>query len=187
MRSVTAATAAPCVMLLSVLLGSSSGVRAGDDFLLLVNPITGHAAMRSDFPSTVWINQYSIASPSGSLTPATWNSLDDQNAPPGTWAQTSATPTLVSESLASGETSFQNGTGFSLGQLFNFISGSQDLEFQYRLAGSATPSLGVVSYGLFSPPPNPTQVPFPEPSGCAWLAATAALLARRRRNRCAAS
>jgi hypothetical protein len=146
MRSVTSASATPCVVLLSVLLGSSSGVRAADNFVLLVNTVTGATVMRSDFPSTVWIDQYSIASPAGRLNSGIWSSLEDQNADPlADWDETSVNSTLLSESALSGATSFQNGTGFGLGNPFRTGS-NQDLAFQYRLAGSVTPSVGVVSY-----------------------------------------
>ncbi len=166
MRSVTAAPAAPCVVLLSVLLGSSSGVRAADNFVLLVNTLTGTTIMRSDFPSTVWIDQYSIASPAGRLNSATWNSLEDQAADPiAGWDETSVSTTLVSESALSGVTSFQNGTGFSLGSPFR-TGGNQDLAFQYRLTGSVTPSVGVVSYVTTSTPlPTPVHELLPAYEG----------------------
>jgi hypothetical protein len=149
------------MVVLFALLGSSSGVRAGDNFVLLVNTVTGHVAIKSNFPSTVWINQYSIASVAGSLRPQQWNSLDDQNAAGGTWDETSGTTTLLSESDVSGETSFQTGTGFALGAAF-VPSAPQDLVFQYRLAGSSTLSLGEVTYAtVLAPPPPPVQEPMP--------------------------
>jgi hypothetical protein len=161
--SMKSVTAVRHVVVLFVLLGSSSGVRAADNFVLLVNTTTGHVAMRSDFPSTVWINQYSIASAAGSLRPLQWNSLDDQNADGKTWDETSATTTLLSESNASGETSFQNGTGFAIGAAF-LVGTPQDLVFHYRLAGSTTLSLGQVTYvTVLASPPNPVHEVMPCP------------------------
>jgi hypothetical protein len=152
-------TAVRSVVVLSVLLGLSSAARAGENFVLLVNPVTGAVAMRSDFSSTVWIDQYSITSAAGVLRPGFWNSLHDQLI--AGWVETAHTTTVLSESNASGETSFQTGTGFSLGSVFDSLSFTQDLVFQYRLAGSETPSLGVVTYGIFTPPPNPVHEPMP--------------------------
>jgi hypothetical protein len=161
MRSVAAARAALCVVLLYLLLGPTTGVRGADNFVLLVNPVNGHGALRSDFPSTVWIDQYTITS-INSLTPSSWNSLDDQNAPPGDWRESlTISAGLISESNVFNATSFQNGTGFDLGVIFNPAS-ERNLAFQYRLAGSATPVVGEVSYEFFTESPTPpVQEPFP--------------------------
>ena len=173
------ATACRVAAFLFVLIGSACGAaRAQETFVLLVNPATGAVAMRSDFASTVWIDQYSVASPSGSLSPANWNSLEDQAI--FDWSQTAATPALVSESNAV-QTSFQNGTGFSLGNLFNTVGATADLQFQVRFEGSQTASVGTVSYGSFTAPPNPTHEPFPEPAALAPLSLAGLALLRRRR------
>jgi hypothetical protein len=176
----SAATACRVAAFLFVLIGSTApAARAQESFVLLVNPITGATAMRSDFSSTVWIDQYAIASPSGSLAPASWNSLDDQNIID--WSETAASPPLVSESNAIFQTSFQNGTGFSLGNLFKTVGATPDLQFQVRFEGSQTPTPGTVSYGSFTAPPNPTPVPFPEPASLAPLSLTGLALRRRHR------
>jgi hypothetical protein len=129
--------------------------------VLLVDPTTGRMAIRSEFSSTAWIDEYSIFSPTGSLNPAFWNSLDDQNAGSGAWVQTTWTDTLISESDLKGETSLQNGTGFDLGFIFDTLE-EWNVMFHYRLAGSDTPSLGIVTFGFpFPPLLPPVQEPMP--------------------------
>jgi hypothetical protein len=133
------------------------GTEIHNNFVLNVNPATGQAAFRNDSSFNVAIDGYTIYSTSGSLTPATWNSLQDQGV--ADWEQAPPAPsaTVVSELKADGETMFQEQTGFSLGQLFKTVGATQDLIFEFILEGEDLPRIGTVVYGAFTPPTPPIQ------------------------------
>ena len=127
-----------------------TGPKTLNDFVLTVDPATGNAQIKLDSPLSTAIDGYTIKSASGSLTPATWNSIEDQNfqdweeAPPGGAA------TAVAELKADGQTTFQDETGFQLGQLFKTVGATQDLEFEYLLPGETVGTAGTVVYGAIT-------------------------------------
>ena len=142
-----------------VLLATTHVAWASDSLVLNVNPITGQAAFRNDAPFPIPIDGYAIHSASGSLAPAIWNSLEDQNISGWEQAPPAPTATAVAELQAIGSTTFPAQTGFSLGALFKTGVATQDLHFEYLLPGSETPSVGEVTYGFFEPPSPPVIGP----------------------------
>ena len=121
-----------------------SGVKTANNFLLTVNPVNGQAQLRLDSPISTAIDGYAVYSASGSLTPATWNSLQDQNV--ALWQQAPPAPTAnaVAELRDDGRLTFQGQTGFQLGQLFKIVGGTQDLRLEVLLPGSDVPFVGQV-------------------------------------------
>jgi hypothetical protein len=113
-------------------------------------------AFKNDSPYTLTIDGYNIASASGSLASANWNSLDDQNV--AGWDQAPPAPSdnEVAELKADGALTLPPGTGFSLGNLFKTVGATQDLAFGFLQIGNETPTMGTVVYGPFTPPPPPT-------------------------------
>jgi hypothetical protein len=137
-----------------------TGRKSANDFVLTVDPATGQAQLKLDSPLASSIDGYAIHSPSGSLTPATWNSLQDQSASvpaAAGWEQAPPAPsaTAVAELKADGALQFQNNTGFSLGQLFKTVGATQDLRLEFLMPGLSNPLEGTVIYGpitAVSPP-----------------------------------
>jgi hypothetical protein len=80
-----------------------------------------------------------------SLDPVGWNSLDEQNAAGGDWADSPGTTARISELKKASATTLAPGATFSLGALFNETL-AKDLTFQFLLTGSSTPLNGVVLY-----------------------------------------
>jgi hypothetical protein len=133
-----------------------SGTKVFNNFVLNVDPATGAVAFRNDSPFTIPIDGYAIYSTSGSLVPANWNSLDDQNVTGWDQAPPAPTAAAVAELKADGTTTFQSQTGFSLGNLFKTVGATQDLRFEFLMEGEDLPSIGTVVYGAFTPPTNPS-------------------------------
>jgi len=118
-----------------------------NNILLQVDPSSGHARLRNTSSFTVQIDGYTIASAAGSLTPAGWTSLDDQNAAGGDWRESPGSSTRLSELKRSSFTTLAPGASFDLGALFN-ASLPKDLAFQFLPFGQSQPSTGQV---LFTP------------------------------------
>jgi hypothetical protein len=116
-----------------------------NNLTLLVDADTGLARLENTSPFAVSIDGYTVASSSQSLSVANWQSLDDQNAANGTWAEANATAGRISELQSAGDTQLSPGDSYELGQLFD-AAGDQDLVFDFLLAGSATSLRGVVLY-----------------------------------------
>jgi hypothetical protein len=129
-----------------------TGRKTANDFVLTVDPATGQAQLKLDSPLATAIDGYAIHSPSGSLTPATWNSLQDQSASvpaAAGWEQAPPAPSAnaVAELKADGALQFQNNTGFALGQLFKTVGATQDLRLEFLIPGLSNPIEGTVIYG----------------------------------------
>jgi hypothetical protein len=137
-----------------------TGRKIANDFVLTVDPATGQAQLKLDSPLATAIDGYAVHSPSGSLTPATWNSLQDQAV--SGWEQAPPAPSAnaVAELKADGSLQFQNNTGFQLGQLFKTVGGVQDLRLEFLMPGLSNPLEGTVVYGPITPV-NPPSVGIP--------------------------
>lgn len=113
-----------------------------NNLVLIVDPATGQAAIQNQSPFGVELDGYSIASASGSLRVAQWNSLDDQNAAGGTFLEANPTTSRLNElnptsSLALAADSLAR----SIGSPFN-VAGARDLTFTFHLAGGGGGPLG---------------------------------------------
>lgn len=116
-----------------------------NNIVLTVNPTTGQATMQNESGASVRIDSYTIASDDGSLL-TSWDSLEDQGGPGGTWLEANTSINRLSELTEAGSTLLNQNEGFDLGLLFNTGS-AQDLSFQFIIAGTNTVVDGVVSYG----------------------------------------
>jgi Dockerin type I domain len=116
-----------------------------NNLTVLVDPVTGLARLENTSPFAVAIDAYTISSASQSLAPGEWQSLDEQDAANGTWAEANNSPARISELQSAGNTPLEPGDSFEMGQLFN-ADGQQDLVFDFLLAGASTSLRGVVYY-----------------------------------------
>ena len=124
-------------------------------FVLNVDPTTGQTNLWNPTSFTESIDAYVVSSPTGSLQFAngTWNSLDDQNADDGSWAEANPSAFQVSELQAIGSTTLSPGTSFDLGSLFD-INGERDLIFEFALDSENFLRQGIVTYGSFVTTPS---------------------------------
>lgn len=120
-----------------------------NNILLQVDPITGKARLRNTSNFVVNADGYTITSASGSLTPAGWTSLDDQNAAGADWRESPGLTTRLSEIKRAGATTLAPGASFDLGTIFNPAL-SKDLTLNYLKAGQSLSALGAVLYSSFS-------------------------------------
>lgn len=122
-----------------------------DEFLVLnVNRGTGAVSISNPGTMSKTLDSYSIHSGSGSLLPASWNSLDDQNAQGGDWGEANPTVSRLSEVKQGGFTTLAAGATQSLGiaNSFNpaaFGTDSEDIVFEYT-DGAGALTRGVVNY-----------------------------------------
>lgn len=122
-----------------------------NNLLLQVNPTTGQASLRNPSATTVQIDGYTITSAGGqSLDPVAWNSLDEQDAAGGDWADSPGTAARLSELKQGGATTLAPGASFDLGALFDETK-AQDLGFAFLLADDFEPTTGRVIYAASTP------------------------------------
>ncbi|MGD9637382.1 MAG: hypothetical protein AB7U97_29185 [Pirellulales bacterium] len=125
-----------------------TGSKAYNNLLLTVDPTTGDAQLKNSSTFPISLIGYSIVSDSGSLQPGNsdWSSLKDQGL--SGWQEAAPTANALSELIASGTQTLALGPGQSylLGDLFDNIGGSRDLQLEFLLAGDTVERLGVVAY-----------------------------------------
>jgi hypothetical protein len=110
--------------------------------VLQVDPTTGNARIVNDSAfDGVQFDGYRVRSALGSLTPGTWNSLDDQNFGDGNWLESPTTgisANALSELNPLGALEVDAGqTAAVLGTVFN-PAGARDLVFDFRAASPTT-------------------------------------------------
>jgi hypothetical protein len=116
-----------------------------NNLLLQIDPTTGRGTLRNTSTTPVNIDSYAISS-TASLTPATWNSLDDQNAAGGDWLEIlDASPALLGEFKSFGATTLGPSASFDLGVVFN-PAAARDLTFEFLQSGQFTATVGAVVY-----------------------------------------
>ncbi len=120
-----------------------------NNLVVQIDPVTGAGRIDHQSPITATIDAYSITSASGSLTPAGWASLDDQNI--SGWAEANPKATALSELLPVGGFAITEGTAFNLGSIFN-TAGIRDVAFTFSLS-DGTELVGIVQYVPLSPGP----------------------------------
>jgi hypothetical protein len=121
------------------------GRKQHNNLVLVVDPASGAGRMQNESGLTVDIDGYTITSASGALLD-TWNSLQDQGAAGGDWFEANPDEMQLAELQSDGVTTLNQGDGFDLGTLFN-TSLSQDLQFEFLLAGTEVGFVGIVEYG----------------------------------------
>jgi hypothetical protein len=122
-----------------------------NNLMLLVDPDTGEARLKNTSPFSVAIDGYTIQSASGSLLPATWSSLDDQDAAGGDWSESNVSATALSELKPTASTLLAGSDTYPMGQLYAGDGGTQDLTFSFLIAGQSTATPGVVLYTPVTP------------------------------------
>ncbi len=118
-----------------------------NNILLQVDPTSGKAKLRNTSNTTVNIDGYVISS-TASLTPGTWNSLDDQNAAGGDWLEILDPSTgLLGEvkSTPGSSTTLAPAASYDLGVVFS-PAAARDLSFEFLQAGQENATLGAVVY-----------------------------------------
>jgi hypothetical protein len=122
-----------------------------NNLTLLVDPETGEAVLINTSPFSVAIDGYSIGSVSGSLVPASWNSLDDQNAAGGDWAESNVNATALNELKPTSSLMLASGDSYTMGAPFNVVGGTPDLTFGFQQFGNSTLTTGLVLYTPVTP------------------------------------
>jgi hypothetical protein len=129
-----------------------TGSKAHNNLLLTVDPATGDARLQNSSNFPVSLIGYSILSESGSLQPgnADWSSLQDQGL--GGWQEATPTANALSELINSSTQTLalSPGQSYLLGDLFDNVGGSRDLELEFILDGDTAERLGVVAYDTVS-------------------------------------
>jgi hypothetical protein len=116
-----------------------------NNLLLQVDPTTGRGTIRNTSATTVNFDGYVISS-TASLTPGTWNSLDDQNAAGGDWLEMlNPSAAQIGEVKTLGSTTLAPSASFDLGVIFNPAS-VRNLSFEFLQAGEFTATVGAVVY-----------------------------------------
>jgi glucose/arabinose dehydrogenase len=138
--------------------------RTGGILELEVNTFTGEVTIVNDQPDLNFaFDYYRITTPNGTLSPSTWNSLDDQNVDADgsgvgqSWDEGgSPDENEVIELYMRGVSDVAGGGTRSLGQLFNpLVLGKRvaddDLVFEFALDGDAALQFGNINF--ITPPP----------------------------------
>lgn len=137
----------------SLHLGGLNGFDASTPFeatlALEVNTDNGNVTLKNNSGFPFEIDAYRILSPQGSLTPATWSSLDAQGYDGNVWTKMGNSNTEVAEG-AFGESTVLAGsnTTINLGALYDENKDIRDLVFEYHVVGTGNTVLqaGSVSY-----------------------------------------
>lgn len=120
-----------------------------NDLLLQVDPSSGQARLRNPSNFSVQIDGYTVSSAAGALSPATWTSLDDQNAAGGDWRESPGTATRISELKRAASTTLAPGASYDLGAIHQTAL-ARDLVFQFLSFGQSQPMTGEVVYSALT-------------------------------------
>lgn len=120
-----------------------------NNLVLLVDPVTGEAAIQNQSIFDINLDGYLVTSDSSSLDTG-WDSLATTLG--SGWTESNPASNHLGELNLDGSLFLSGGSlPISLGDLFN-VGGTQDLEFEFHLDGGDTIT-GVVEYGEFSVEP----------------------------------
>jgi hypothetical protein len=122
-----------------------------NNLLLQIDPTSGATKLRNTSNTTVDVDGYVVSS-TASLTPGTWNSLDDQNAAGGDWLELLNPSASQIGELKGGIGSFTTLAPqalYELGRIFN-PAAARDLTFEFLLAGGEVGTIGAVVYEPFT-------------------------------------
>ena len=127
-----------------------------DEFFLFVDPTTGAAQIRNQTGSAFAFDGYTITSPSNSLTPDTWQSLDDLDGPgneDGGWRESNISSGQLAELFEdSGSFSMLDGELVQLEEILAPFNDPLDLQFEVLLPGQSEGSSMQVVYASFMQP-----------------------------------
>jgi hypothetical protein len=130
---------------------SYSGSAGINNLTLIVDPATGKGRLRNTSTfDDIRLDAYTISSAAGSLVPAQWSSLDDQNSAGGDWQEGNASSGRLSELKFGSFTSLNSSQFLELGNPFNETGGLRDLKFEFILSGESFIRTGAVVYETIS-------------------------------------
>jgi len=130
-------------------------VGAPNDLVLTVDPTDGRVQISNPSGFVAEIDAYSISSDSGELITANWSSLDDADGAgndDGGWRESNPSANFLGELLQTGTETLTGSTKFQLGEIYDFTAGSEDLIFEFALAGSSENFIGTVLYAELAEP-----------------------------------
>ncbi|MGI9455478.1 MAG: hypothetical protein ACR2NU_02900 [Aeoliella sp.] len=122
---------------------------AVNDLLLTVDPTDGRVELSNPSGFDVEIEGYTISSENGELTPAGWTSLDDADGVgnnDGGWRESNPSANFMGELLQTGTEMVNDGFKVQLGEIYDFAGASEDLVFEFLLAGDSESLVGTVLY-----------------------------------------
>ncbi|TWT97847.1 hypothetical protein Pla108_20000 [Botrimarina colliarenosi] len=113
---------------------------------LIVNRDTGEITVMNDNSQQLSLLNYSVSSPSGSLDPIAWQSIDTGNFDTnGTWTATSTTEELIAEGTTGDGGPISAASSQSIGDAWN-ASPFEDLVFNFTVVGGGANLTGEVIY-----------------------------------------
>ena len=130
-------------------------VGAPNDLVLTVDPTDGRVQLSNPSGFDAEIDAYSISSPNGELVIANWSSLDDADGAgndDGGWRESNPSANFLGELQQNGTETLTGSTRFQLGEIYDFAAGSEDLIFEFALAGQSETFVGTVIYAELAEP-----------------------------------
>lgn len=104
-----------------------------------VNTVTGNIELVNKSSDNITIDYYGIASEMNSLNPAGWGTLNSND--PGKWTKLGNENFELSEAALNEQTVILAGESIPLGNAYNTAINSEDLQFEFHLAGVPSNSL----------------------------------------------
>jgi len=127
-----------------------------EELFLFVDPASGAAQIRNQTGASFSFDGYSITSASNSLTPSTWQSLDDQDGPgndDGGWRESNISTGQLAELFEdTGSFSMLDGDLIQLEEIMAPFNDPLDLQFEVLLPGETVGTSMQVVYASFMQP-----------------------------------
>ncbi|MCA9186116.1 MAG: hypothetical protein R3E01_35355 [Pirellulaceae bacterium] len=123
-----------------------TGTKTWNNVVVVVDPVTGQAVLQNQSTHAVTIEGFVVTSAAGSITPGTWNSLQDQGANGGIWYETLSNSNQLGELTSAGAVTLSSKQILDMGKIFT-PNGARDLQLQFLRDGENVGFKGAVSYG----------------------------------------
>ena len=121
------------------------GQNIANNLVLFVDPDTGQGVLKNTSPFPVSIAGYSILSPSESIEENNWQSLSTAYAING-WDETPRGPGALSELGPLEDLLLSPGDRYNLGYIYDTVSGVEDFQLEFLVAGDASFSQGATLF-----------------------------------------
>lgn len=122
------------------------GQNVANNLVLFVDPVTGQGVLKNTSPFPVAITGYSILSDSESLVGENWQSLADRGLTG--WDETPPEAFALSELNPEDELLLDSGDRYNLGRIYDPLTGTEDLQLEFLVAGEEDDSAGAVLFRL---------------------------------------